>query len=98
MRAVCRVASYEIVAVLSPQKGDKEGLAAFAEILMRHSVQVSREEKWGEKKLPHPKHKEITTGFFVYKKCKILPKKVAEISKDIKLDAHIMHFMFRRLK
>ncbi len=88
--------SYEMIALFSPKKQQQDCFSALEEIFSRHDVKVTKDEKWGEKSLPHL-IKDIDKAFFLYKCCQIIPEKLSELSRDLRLDAHILRFMFKRL-
>ena len=89
--------SYDLITVLSPSKNTEESLEVLNKLLAKHSIRVSKEEKWGEKKIYHPKKQGMEKAIYIYKKCKVKPEKVSEITRDLRIDIHFLHFLFKRL-
>ncbi len=88
--------SYEMVAILSPIKQSNKCVEALDNLFKRHGVMVKKEEKWGEKKIFHPRDRNIRKALFLYRNCRIKPELLKDLSKDLQIDSHIYHFSFKR--
>jgi small subunit ribosomal protein S6 len=66
------------------------------ETLGKHSVSITSDEDWGQRKLWHPiKHEE--QGIFHHYKCSASPEAIAKVEKDFLINQNILRSMVVRL-
>ncbi|EMJ93049.1 MULTISPECIES: 30S ribosomal protein S6 [Leptospira] len=66
------------------------------ETLKKHSVSVTAEEDWGQRKLWHPiKHEE--QGIFHHYKCSADPNAIEKLEKEFLINQNILRSMVVRL-
>ncbi|MDH5656132.1 MAG: 30S ribosomal protein S6 [Spirochaetia bacterium] len=87
---------YEIITIFQEGTDVQESKKSLNEIFERNSVQVSSEEDWGVRKLPHLLKKK-GSGFYSISNCEMDPAKVKDVTHEILIQQSILHHMVKAL-
>jgi small subunit ribosomal protein S6 len=89
--------AYEITAILLEGSAGlvEETKTSIKEILTKHSVEITEEEDWGQKKLWHSIGGN-ESGFFTYIKCKAQPSSIVKLEGEFKLNQNILKSLIVR--
>ncbi|MBQ9494235.1 MAG: 30S ribosomal protein S6 [Treponema sp.] len=88
---------YELMAVFPlDEEKSKKGSADVRTVLTQHGAQIESEEPFGDRDLTYEIQKQ-KRGRFILFTMKLDPSKVADISRQFKLNANLFKFLFVKL-
>jgi len=87
---------YEIITIFQDGQDIQASKKTLQEIFERNSVQVSSDEDWGVRKLPHFLKKQ-NTGFYYLTSCKMEPSKIKDVTHEMLIQQDILHHMVKVL-